>query len=552
VTTIEFPAETTPDDVWLPRFRRVVYRVPEPDGFDAPEGHEPTGDDLFTGPSAPELKTLNGEDIEIVEATQNAEDLNPDLVEQLAGVMCVEDIAKDRQLAHFAYEAINEAGAGPFLATPDGELFVYRDGVWHGEPDGEQRLRELAGRALGAQNSVNVLRELENKVKEQATVARDTLGRPPGTVATPDGLLDLRTSDIRRLRPKDYCLGRITASPAPEENYHGSRWAESIEDAVPDPSEQVKLQEYAGYTLLPGQPFKRALFLVGPTDSGKGTFLKAIEAVLGAENVAHQPLRALLDSRWGTDKLHGKMANLDNEVSPKAIKRVEEFKRLTGGEDTVTAERKGQPTYEFTVTQKFIWATNQFPPVPHADDAFWNRCLFVEFPNSVPADEQDSDLLETLRDEADIILAWMLEGLEALLDAGQFTAERDLDDRRALTMSFGGPVEQFIYEALEVTSDPQDVIYQGDLYDTLARFCHFKEFDETPVKQTFTKQLTRRPGVSSGRSRRVESDEEQPHVYQGLRPVPDLFKRIQSDVPRHASADEAEQRDQQAFTEDRR
>lgn len=552
MTAVEFPDGTTPDDVWLDRYRQVVYRVPDAETHDAPDGHEPTGDDLYIAPVGPELARMNGADVELVEAVPRDEDLGPDLVADLAGQLTVDDITKDRQLATFTYEAIREAGRGPFLATPNGDLYVYDDGVWRGPPTGEQRLRELADRALGANSSINVLRELMDKVRARDTVAREDLGRPPGTVATPDGLLDLRTGETRDLRPKDYALTRIQATPAPDVDYAGSRWAEFIEDAVPDAFERAKLQEYAGYTLLPSQPFKRALFLIGPTDAGKGVTLKAIEAVLGPENVAHQPLSALLDSRWGTDKIHGKMANLDNEVSPKAIKRVEAFKRLTGGEDTVTAERKGQPTYEFTVTTKFIWATNQFPRVPHADDAFWNRCLFVEFPESVPAAEQDPALLDALRDERDVILSWMLEGLDELLDAGQFTAERDLDDRRALTMSFGGPIEQFIYEALEVTGDRQDVIHKGDLYDALARFVHFHEFDETPPQQTLTKQLTRRPGVGTGRSRRIDGDEDQPHVYQGLRPVEDAFRRIQADVPAHAAAEDAEQRDQQAFMEDRR
>lgn len=141
----------------------------------------------------------------------------------------------------------------------------------------------------------------------------------------------------------------------------------------------------------------------------------------------------------------------------------------------------------------------------------------------------------------------MLDGLDRLLANGGFTGERDLDERRALTMSFGSPVDQFVYEALEITGDRQDVIHKGDTYEAFARFCHFKEFDETPPPQTLTKQLKRRPGISTGRSRRIRAEEDQPHVYQGLRPVPDLFKRIQADVPRNAAAEDAEQRDQQSF-----
>lgn len=274
--------------------------------------------------------------------------------------------------------------------------------------------------------------------------------------------------------------------------------------------------------------------------------------VLGSDNVSHQSLHDLINSRWGIDKIHGNMVNISDEVSPNAISRVERFKKLTGGGDTVTAERKGQPTYEFTVRQKFIFATNQFPRVPDADDAFWNRCLFVEFPDTVS--NPDETLLDDLRDERQVILSWMLDGLRRLLERGRFSRERPLDDRRALALSFGTPTEQFAHEALEITGDPQDVIHQGGLYEAFTRFCHFNQFDETPIKGTFTRNLTARPGVGRGQSRRVarpDDPEDRPQVYQGVRPVPGLFKRIQADVPPHAYAEDANQEDPEAFVERR-
>lgn len=531
-----FPAGLTPGDLWLDRWGQIVYRV-ESEDFQPPEGHEPAGEGQFIARPGASLQDLNGADIELVEGSLRHESYNAELVAEMAATHTIEEISKDRELAHYAYEAIREAGKGPFLATAsDGEIFVYDGGVWRGHPHGEERLRELAGQALGPYSSVNVLRELESKVRERATVHRSALGRPPGTVGTPDGLLELESRDLRDLRPKDYVLNRITVAPDPEAPIEDSRWWSFIEEAVPDGQDRAKLQEYAGYCLLPGQPYKKALFLVGPTNSGKGTFLKAIESVLGTANVSHQPLDRLVNSRWGTDKLYGRMANVANEVSPGAIKRIERFKELTGGEDTVTAERKGQPTYEFTVRQKFAFATNQFPQVPHADDAFFARCLFVEFPNSV--DEPDTNLLDDLREERATILNWMLDGLTRLSANGGFSGERSLDDRRALTRSFGSPVEQFVYELLDVTGHPDDIIHQGDLYNAFTRFCHFKEFSDTPVKQSFTKDLTKRPGVSTGQSHRVDDgDEDRPRVYQGVRPIEEAFKRIQADIPSYATED---------------
>lgn len=471
--------------------------------------------------------------------------LSPEAVAETADVGAIGQLKKDRQRAYHTYSVIKDAGTDLFRATPAGEVFWYEDGVWRGGDDGEHRLAVLGMKGLGEWYGKNTLSELVEQVKRRDRIDYDALGVPNGTVATPDGLLcltaddshDLQPGDTRDLTPKDYALGRINTAPNPDAGLKGSRWEAFINESVPDATERLKLQEYAGYALLPRQPFKKALFLVGPTDSGKGTFLKALTAVLGEENVANQPLKKLIDSRWGLDKIHGRMVNMSNEVSPKGLKNVETFKEMTGGEDTVTAEKKGQPTYEFTVTQKFLFATNQFPRTKDADDAFFNRCLFVEFPNTVPGDDQDSGLLDTLSSERPVILNWMLDGLARLLERDRFTGERSIDDKRSLTKSFGDPVTQFIYEALDITGEPKDCLHKKELYEAFARFCDFERIDETPVQHIFTNRLKTQPGVSDGESRRVGEAGSKPHVYTGLRVDEAYLEAIQADVPAYAHAE---------------
>lgn len=440
-----------------------------------------------------------------------------------------------------------------------GELWYYDTdaGLW--KPDGMARIKQLANWMLtDATCTRSLLRELESKVetepleKELEIIDRDTLGAQPGQLLLKNGALDLTTRELREPAPEDYFIRQLPVEYDATTSIEGTRFEQFIAEA-PAPEDRDRLQEYGGYTLWAGaQPFKKALFLIGPTDAGKGTFLKTIECILGSENVAWQSLYDLIGTRWGTSKIYDTLANMSNEVTGGSLSRVERFKELTGGEDTVTAEFKGQPTFEFTVTQKFLFATNQFPRMQNADEAFFNRCLFAEFPETVPADEHE-DLMGQFEREREAIFNWMLDGLDRLREQGHFSAERPIDAKRGVARSFGSPVAQFVYDALEVTGRPGDVIRKDELYDAFTRYCDFIEADKTPGKGTLTTELKREPGVKDSNSRRLvrpDDDTDRPPAYSGLLPDEDAFQRFQAPVPKYASDPDKSDGDGDRYGED--
>lgn len=226
----------------------------------------------------------------------------------------------------------------------NGALYAYESGVW--TDDGDQRIRELGGQALGGAYSGTVKSELEEQVRMHRPFAPDELGAPKGTVATTDGLLDLRERETKPLEPGDLAIRRINASY--DETAECPRWEAFLEESLRSEQDLHKFQEYAGYCLWHhDQPFGKALFLVGPTDSGKGTTLKTIQAVLDEENIASETLFDLMQGRWGAAELYGKMANIRNEVTPGGLKNIQQFKELTGGGDRISAEFKGRDKFSF-------------------------------------------------------------------------------------------------------------------------------------------------------------------------------------------------------------
>lgn len=407
--------------------------------------------------------------------------------------------------------------------------------VW--ENKGARRLAQKARRILGSVYRNGVQSELENALRSNVDghwlLDRDELGVEVGYLPVKNRVLDLDTRDSREAKPEDYLLGRLPTEYDPEATIDGTRFEEFLLQCV-KPHDREKLQEYAGYTLLKNaQPYKKALFLVGPQNSGKGTFLKTLEMILGEDNVASETLYNLVNTRWGTHSIYGRMVNISNEVSPSGLGNVGQFKMLTGGEDKVPAEDKGVSKYRFTVTQKFLFATNEFPEVEDAGEPFYSRLLFVEFPNSIPDEKQDEGLRDDLREERSAILNWMLEGLDRLRESGTFSGERPIEEKKELTKAFGSTIEQFAHNALEATNDSEHVIHKKELYNAFIRYCDFLNAD-TPTQTKFTRRLKEEDGITDGKSTRVDGDANRPDVFKGAKLNEEFFKKIQAGLPSHS------------------
>lgn len=406
-------------------------------------------------------------------------------------------------------------------------IYAYSQGIW--DDNAERHVKQLMRAAVPNKNSTRLHNQVCHQLRSDTRIMidRDTLGAPAGTVATQDGLLDLLDGGIRELEPEDYAVNQLAAGYSPEAD------CPTFKNFVKDScgvDDLRKLQEYAGYLLWQhAQPIGKACFLVGPTDSGKGTFIKAMKKVLGNENVSAQSLDDLVSTRWGPAHMYGKIANMRNEVKPDGVENIEMFKEITGGGDEITAEFKGEQKFQYTVTQKQLFSTNQFPIPDHADEAFWNRCLFAEFPVTVPDGEKDLRLLDKIEEEKEGILNWMLEGLRRLMDNAQFSDERTIDEKQEIAASYGSPLQRFKFNCLQLTGNTNDVVDRHDLHDVYAAFVK-KELDRSEDdildQGGLTKKLKKDDRVDKGRSRALSPGKDRDDVFKGVFVRQSILQRL--------------------------
>lgn len=436
---------------------------------------------------------------------------------------------RSNERGNYVWMLAKRTGNDDVLARRHGPLLAYQRETSTWENDDDQRLRQLAKQSLGSAFSSGVVDEVEANIRAERDRVKDPddLGAPDGTIMTPSGLLHLRDRNIEPGKREHYAVCNLPHEP--DWSATCDRWEQFIAESIETEHERKKFQEYCGYCLWRhAQDFGKAMLLVGPTDSGKSTALKTIRHVLGEDNVASESLQNLIDTRWGKAQLVGNIANVREEVTPSGLESVEAFKELTGGEGKVTAEFKGQKKFDFVVTQKFMFATNEVPSVADADQAFYNRLLFVRFPNTVDPEDQDPDLDDKLQAEAQGILNWMLDGLDRLLDQKAFTGERAINDKKELCDAFGGILDRFTHNALMITGSEDDVVAKSDLHDLAHRYAD--DIDKEPdwSKQSgFTSEISQTRGIGQTQ-RRING--EVTDVLTGLRVKPEIVYRYDMDI----------------------
>jgi putative DNA primase/helicase len=435
------------------------------------------------------------------------------------------------EAATYVCDLLDERGDNDVIAVTDDTLRAYDGGVWRRD-EGEQRLREYGNDALRPAYSSRVLSELEEEVRARWTYHTDELGIDEPWLVLRDGTaLNLETRETRDAGRDDHALRKVNA-PEPGDA-EPDLWLDFLADVCASPDTIEKLQEYLGYCLWHhSQPYGKALFLIGPTDSGKGTVLKTVKSILGPENVANQSLQDLAETRWGPAHLYGKMVDIRNEITPGSIDDVEMFKELTGQGDSVSAEFKGKQKFEFEITQKFLFATNQFPEFEDADGAFWNRTLFAKFPETIPEEDQEPEFHRRLLEEKAGILNWMLDGLDRLRERERFTGERAREEKQNIAEEAGDALDRFKQAGIEITGEETDLVHARDLYDLAAAYADKIDMESTlPVWQggAFTGALTEWPGISTTQSRRIVDSGREP-AYTGVRIDHELAERLGVDV----------------------
>ena len=74
----------------------------------------------------------------------------------------------------------------------------------------------------------------------------------------------------------------------------------------------------------------RAIFLYGPSRSGKGTFLRILKAIAGDRNTSTASLHQLCDNKFIAATLYSKMLNTSGDLSAAHVRDVSSVQDALG------------------------------------------------------------------------------------------------------------------------------------------------------------------------------------------------------------------------------
>lgn len=234
----------------------------------------------------------------------------------------------------------------------------------------------------------------------------------PWSLNLQNGTLDLRSGEMHPHRAED--LLTKMAGCSYDENALCPRWESFLSRILADQPGLIRFVHKAvGYSLT-GLTSEQCFFVMhGCGANGKSTFIEIITEMLGdyAKSIPRGLLMSQKNESHPTEKadLFGSRFAATTEVTAGAQWDEEKVKSLTGG-DRIKARRMREDFWEFSPTHKLWISTNHEPVTKDNSEGFWRRVRMIPFTVTIPVEERDPHLLDTLRAELPGILSWAVRG----------------------------------------------------------------------------------------------------------------------------------------------
>ena len=238
----------------------------------------------------------------------------------------------------------------------------------------------------------------------------DAWDADPWALNTPDGIIDLRTGDLKPHASGDYMTKMTAVGPA------GAcpRFEQFMNEVMGGDQDMVSfIQRVLGYCLTGDTSEEAVFFFHGTGQNGKGVLMSTLEWILGeyCKAAGDEVFTETRNDRHSTEiaRLNGARVVLVTEVGQGKHWNEARLKKMTGG-DTLTARFMRQDDFEFKPQFKPLVSANHKPQLRSVDFAMRRRMNLIPFSVTIPEEKRDNELKAKLKAEGPGILQWLIIG----------------------------------------------------------------------------------------------------------------------------------------------
>ena len=371
------------------------------------------------------------------------------------------------------------------------QIYFYEDGIY-----------KLGGNRI-------ILQEIQNKTKGVVTVRNNDVSEILGHIkrstlkdreylissdrdefCVGNGILNIKTRKLIEHDPKKIFTQKI------EINFVPGAACPKIKKFLKDilqPEDVLIIQELFGYLLFRGYFIKKAIILVGETNTGKTTLLKLIIKFINEKNTSSLSLHKILTDRFASCGMEHKLLNFYDDLSFKDIKKTGAFKIATG-DGYVSAEKKFGEHFSFMNYAKLVFATNKISSVEdNDDDAYFNRWIIIFFNNTFSPDDSKTNpniINEiTTKEELEGLLIFALNGLKRILERNKFSYNKTGEENKIMMERSSNIINVFFQDCLINT--PGSWVSKNDLYKYYSKYV-LHNGGSIVTKTKFTQEIQRK------------------------------------------------------------
>ncbi len=370
------------------------------------------------------------------------------------------------------------------------DILVYVNGVY--TPNGEKRIREeCETRVPPPYLTTHMCHEIRDRIAGTTFAERERFNTEKYIINFENRLLDVRPRKLMPHTPAFLSTVRIPISYDPQAK------CPKIQGFFDDILRQEDIKvilEFFGYSLIPDYSIPVVLILLGEGSNGKTQLLHLLGRFIGKDNYTSVSLQDIEDDSFAVSNLEGKLLNIQGDLSSKWLSGVGMLKKLSG-QDPIYANRKHRDRIQFDNFARLVFASNKPPIIEEDTLAIWRRILPLDLPNVFVGEKDVKNYVDTILTPKELsgLLNLALEGLQRLLDKGDFSYQGSYSDRSRHYTIASDPARAFVDECCNIGPDFR--ILKSELYEAYGLFCR-KNRVQLSGEAQFGKELRQVPGLS--------------------------------------------------------